>query len=209
MEFLEEIKKAKEQSKKRKFTQSWDLSISLKNIDLKKPENKLNLEFSLPKGKGKETKTVFVVDSLLSEAKGKADLVITKKDLDKIAKKKKLIKNYAKEYDWWFAEAPLMPQIGKTLGTVLGPRGMMPKPIPPKGSIDPFINMSKRTVMIKTRNSPVIHLSVGSEKMKEEDVAENVTAVMNFINEKLPKGRNNVRNAHVKLTMGKSVKLNI
>ncbi|MBN2043239.1 MAG: 50S ribosomal protein L1 [Candidatus Aenigmarchaeota archaeon] len=209
MEFIEEIKKAKEQSKKRKFTQTWDIAISLKNIDLKKPENKLNLEFSLPEGKGRETKNVFIVDTLLPEAKGKADLVITKNDLDKLGKDKKMIKAYSKEYEWWFAEAPLMPQVGKTLGIVLGPRGLMPKPIPPKGKIDPFIIMSKKLVRVRIKDSPVIHVSLGTEEMKDEQIAKNLTALMNFVNEKLPKGRNNVKNAYIKLTMGKPVRLKI
>ena len=97
MEFLEDVKKAKEQSKKRNFTQSWDLAIGLKNIDLKNPENKLNLDFPLPEGRGKEMKTCFIVDTLLSEAKGKASMIITKSDLDKFAKDKKKLKKIVEE----------------------------------------------------------------------------------------------------------------
>jgi large subunit ribosomal protein L1 len=209
MEFLESVKKAKEQSKKRKFSQTWDLSVSLRGIDLKKPENKLNLEFNLPEGLGKTPKTVFIVDALFAEANGKCDLVITKDQLDKIGADKKRLKNITKEYDAWFAEAPLMPLVGKTLGTVLGPRGKMPKPIPPKGKIDPFIEMSKRMIKIRLKDSPVIHVSVGTEEMGEEQIAKNVSAVLNFVKEKLPKGRSNIKNASIKLTMGHPVKLNI
>lgn len=209
MSVLEYIKKAKEQSKKRKFKQSWDLAISLKNIDLKKPENKLNLEFTLPEGRGKVPKTVFIVDTLLPEVKGKCDLIITKDQLEKLGKDKKKLKNYCDEHDWWFAEAPLMPQIGKTLGLVLGPRGKMPRPIPPKGKVEPFLEMSKRMIRIRVKDSPVIHVSVGTEDMKDDQVSKNVSSLMVFITEKLPKGKNNIKNAHIKLTMGPSVKLKL
>jgi len=208
-EFLKEIREAREKSKKRNFLQTWDLIINLKNIDLKKPENKLNLEFLLPEGVGKDVKYIFIVDNLLPEAKKTNGLIIVKGDLEALGKGKKKLKNYADEYDWWFCEAPLMPLVGKTLGTVLGPRGKMPKPIPPKGSVQPFVEMSKKMVRIRIKDSPVIHLAVGKEDMKEEHVMKNVIAVMNFVKEKLPKGKTNIKDAYIKLTMGAPVKLKV
>jgi large subunit ribosomal protein L1 len=208
-EFLKEIREAKEKSKKRKFIQSWDLIINLKNLDLKKPENKLNLEFSLPESRGKETKVLFIVDSLLPEAKKTDGMVIGKGDLERLGKEKKILKGYADAYDWWFCEAPLMPLVGKTLGVVLGPRGKMPKPIPPKGSVLPFVELAKRMVKIKVKDSPVIHVPVGTENMKEEQIMKNIIAVMNFVKEKLPKGKINIKDAYIKLTMGPPVKLKV
>jgi large subunit ribosomal protein L1 len=206
-EFLNEIKEAKEKAKKRNFVQTWDLAISLKNINLNKPENKLNLELILPEGRGKESKVIFIVDTLLAEANKTGSLIITKGELEKLGKDKKKLKKYADEYDWWFCEAPLMPLVGKTLGIVLGPRGKMPKPIPPKGGVQPFVEMSKRMVKVRLKDSPVIHIPVGSEEMKEEQVMKNVMAAVNLVKDKLPKGATNIRGAYIKLTMGPPVKL--
>jgi len=208
-EFLKEIKEAKEKAKKRNFSQSWDLIINLKNLNLKKPENKLNLEFPLPEGRGKDSNVIFIVDALFSEANKTEALVIPKNEIEKLGKDKKKLKKYANEYDWWFCEAPLMPLVGKTLGIVLGPRGKMPKPIPPRGSVQPFVEMSKRMVKIKVKDSPVIQVSIGSESMKDEQIIKNMIAVMNFVKEKLPKGSSNVKGAFVKLTMGPPVKLKV
>lgn len=208
-EFLSEIKEAREKSKKRKFLQTWDLIINLKNIDLKKPENKLNLEFPLPEGRGKVSRLIFIVDTLLSEAKKTEGLVITKGDIERLSKDKKKVKRYADEYEWWFCEAPLMPIVGKTLGVVLGPRGRMPKPIPPKGSLQPFVEMSKRIVRVKIKDSPVIHVPVGTEDMKDEQIMKNLIAIMNFVKERLPKGNSNVKGAFIKLTMGRPVRLKV
>ena len=208
-EFLKEIKEAKEKAKKRKFLQTWDLIISLKNIDLKKPENKLNLEFPLPEGGGKETKVIFIVDSLLAEAKKTGGLIVTKGELERLGKDKKKLKKYAEIYDWWFCEAPLMPLVGKTLGVVLGPRGRMPRPIPPKGSVQPFMEMSNKLVRVRLRDSPVIQIPVGTEEMKEEQIMKNVLAVINFVKDRLPKGKVNMKSAWIKLTMGPPVKLKV
>jgi large subunit ribosomal protein L1 len=208
-EFLSEIREAKEKSKKRNFVQTWDLIINLKNMDLKKPENKLNLEFPLPESRGRESKVIFIVDNLLPEAKKTDGLVIVKSELEKLGRDKKILKKYAEDYDWWFCEAPLMPIVGKTLGVVLGPRGRMPKPIPPKGSVLPFVEMAKRMIKIRIKDSPVIHVPVGTEKMNEEQIMKNVIAVMNFVKEKLPKGKTNIKDAYVKLTMGSPIKLKV
>lgn len=208
-EFLKEIKEAKEKSKKRNFSQTWDLIINLKNLDLRKPENKLNIDFPLPEGKGRESKVIFIVDTLLSEAKKTEALIIVKNDIEKLGKDKKKLKRYTEEYESWFCEAPLMPLVGKTLGTVLGPRGKMPRPIPPRGSVQPFVEMSKRMVKIRVRDSPVIQVSIGSESMKDEQIMKNLIAVMNFVKEKLPKGNANVKGVIIKLTMGPPVKLKV
>ena len=209
MTLVDAIKQAKEQSKKRKFKQSLDLIINLKNIDLKKPENRFSSEFLLPNGRGKDVKIAAIVDSLAKEAKEHADLVIRKEDIPKLASKKKEFKKIANSYTWFLAEATLMVEIGKTLGTVLGPRGKVPKPVPPKVQIEPFIKRARNTVRVSLRGTPVIQVSVGSEDMGNEKLAANTTAVMNFVKEKLPKGRNNIRSSLIKLTMGKPVKIEV
>jgi len=205
----ETVKKAKEKSKKRNFKQTWDFSINLKNIDLKKPENRITAEIVLPHGRGKDTKTLVITNTMLAEAKKVADFVLTKEQLEALKKDKKKIKKLANEYDWFFAEAPLMPLIGKIMGIALGPRGKMPKPIPPKAKLEPLISTAKKTVRIKVKDSPVIHVPVGTEDMPEEKVAENIQTVYKFVKEKLPKGAGNIKSAYIKLTMGPALKLNL
>jgi len=205
-EILEKIREAKAKAKPRKFVQTWDLIISLKNIDLKKPENRINLDFTLPEGRGKQMKTVFIVDSI-SVGPKKDVAVIKKEELEELAKNKKKLKKMVNEYDHWFAEAPLMTLIAKTLGPVLGPRNKMPRPIPPGGKIEPFIEIANKTVKIRLKDSPVIHVPIGTENMKEEQIAKNAESVYNFIKDKLPKGVANIKSVHIKLTMGPAIKI--
>ncbi len=179
----------------------------LRDLDLKKPENRLNLEFFLPSGIGKDLKTAVVTDTLTTDAKKHADLVITKAEIPGLGKDKKKLRKLAREYDWWFGEAPLMPLIGKQLGAILGTRGKMPKPVPPKINLERLIKRSKGLVRIRLTTTPVIQVMVGTESMPDEDVSKNIEGVTNFVRDHLPKGNNNVKNVMVKLTMGKTVKL--
>ena len=208
-EFLERVKEAKGKAKPRKFTQSWDFSVNLKGLDLKKPENRINTEISLPEGRGKSLKVAVIADSLVSEARKAADLVITKEEIDGLARNRKSLKKIANEYDRFLGEASLMPLIGKQFGMVLGQKGKMPKPIPPKAKIEPFIEAARRTARISLKESPVIHVSIGTESMEEDKVAANMEAVFNFLKERLPKGKNNIKSAYIKLSMGPAVKVRI
>jgi large subunit ribosomal protein L1 len=208
-DIINKIKKAKEESKPRKFNQSWDLTLNLKGIDLKKPENRFKLDFMLPEGRGKDLKVCVIADSLAAEAKSNADLVISKDEIDGLGKNRKKLKRLAREYDWFFGEATLMAQIGKSLGVVLGTRGKMPKPIPPKVSVAPFVGRARKSTLIALKESPVLHIPVGSDSMEPEKVAMNAEAVYNAVVDKLPKGKNSIKSAFIKLTMGKPVKLEV
>lgn len=203
---IEAIKAAKKDSRPRKFNQTWDLIITLTGFDIKKTENRLNLEFQLPEGRGKDLKVAVIADSLVPEARKLADLVITKEEIEPLANNKPKLKRLAKEYDWFLGEAPLMPLVGKSLGQILGTRGKMPKPVPPKVKIEPFIMIAKKSVRVRIRDSPVIQVSVGTESMEPEKVAKNVQALYNFVKEKLPRGKDNIGAVQVKLTMGRPKK---
>jgi len=206
---LEKLKRAREDSKKRKFNQTWDFSINLKGVDLKKPEHRFAIDFVLPEGRGKDSKIVIFADASINEAKKSADLVITRDDIPSYAKDKKKLKELANDYDWFFGEISLMANIGKSFGAILGTRGKMPKPIPPKAPIKPFVERAKRSTRIAVKSSPVIHIVVGSEDMTDEQIAKNIQAVFNTIKEKLPKGVNSMKSAYIKLTMGKPMKLEV
>jgi large subunit ribosomal protein L1 len=208
-DLVKKIKEAREGSKPRKFRQSWDLTINVKGIDLKKPENRFKLEFMLPEGRGKELKVCVIADGLAAEARKHADLVITKQEIPGLAKDRKKLKKLAQEYDWFFGEATLMAEVGKSFGVVLGTRGKMPKPVPPKVSIVPFIGRARKSTMIALKESPVIHIPVGSDDMEPEKIAANAQAAYNAVVEKLPKGRASIKSIYLKQTMGKPFRLEV
>ncbi len=205
--WLQAITAAKTQSPQRKFSQTWDLLINLRGLDLKKPENRMNTEFQLPEGRGKDVKVAVIADSLAAAAKGVADFVIQKNDIETLARDKKQLKKIVNDHDWFLGEATVMAQVGKSLGAVLGPRGKIPKPIPPKTAIEPFVERARKTVRVVLKETPVIHTVIGSESMPDDKVAHNAEALYGFVRDKLPKGLNNIKSVYVKLTMGKPIKV--
>ncbi len=205
MGILESVKEAREKAAKRKFKQSIDLCIALRNLDLNKPENKISLDVHLPAGRGKEIKTCIISD--ITSTQGLNAHTITKTDLNKLDKK--AVKKLAKEYDYFLGEVSLMAVVGKIMGQVLGPRGKMPKPFPPKADLKNMIENAKSNIPIRVTKVPTIQIPVGHEEMKDEQIEENIKAVITAVENKLPKGRQQMANVYVKLTMGPPVKVKI
>jgi len=193
------IKYLKE-GKKRKFTQSFDVIINIKNIDLKKPENKFSKDVVLPHGRGKEASVCIISDNISNAVK--------KNDIESMGRSKNEAKKFVKKYDFFVCETPLMPFVGKVLGRYLGPTGKMPKPFPAGGNVDMIINAVKRSVRIRLRDSPVIHVYAGTEVMDSNAVKENIANIIEETKKSLS-AKAQIKNIYLKLTMSKPIKLNV
>ncbi len=204
------IKEAKEKSKKRNFTQSFELVINLKDIDMKSPEGKIQERIELPHSALEKPNKICVIatgELALKAKKAKADLVIGRDELKKLAGKKKDLRKVANEYDFFLAEAPLMPLVGKILGPALGPRGKMPMPVPPTVAIAGLMKKYRKMIFVRMRNQPIIRCRVGTESMNEEKIAENVQTVLKTIEGKLKRGIKNIKTVYLKTSMGAPVKI--
>ncbi len=195
-------------AKEIKFTQTVDLAIMLKNVDLTIPKNRIDEDIILPKGRGKPAKVgVFAQGDGASKAKKVADVVIQPDEFEKLQKDKRQFKRVVNDMTYFLAEAPLMANIGKSLGVVLGPRGKMPRPIPPGADPSGPINNLRNTVKVRSKDKKVFHCVAGSESMKAEDIADNIEAILKRVESKLEHGKMNVASVYVKTTMGPSVRL--
>jgi len=178
---------------------------------MKKPEGKIQERIELPNAVGKQTKIcVFASGELALKAKkAGADLVMERRELEALAGDKKKRKALAQTYDFFIAEAPFMPLIGKILGSALGPKGRMPTPVSPTANIAEHIKKSRKTVMVRLRGQPVLQCRIGTDEMPEEQVAENIRAVLGRLEGKLKRGFRNVESIYIKTTMGLPVKIEI
>lgn len=196
----EAVNSLKQNSKKRNFTQSFDLVVNLKNVDLRKPENKFSKEVRMPHGRGKDVNVCIISDNING--------AVSREDIDKMGKKeiRKLIKNN----EFFLSDASLMQYIGKVLGRYLGPVGKMPSPIPPNmKDPTPLATVKKNSVRIKVRDSPNIQVPVGTESMASEEIEENIKTVVSAIESTLPKGRNQIKDVKIKLSMSKPMKVTV
>jgi len=202
------VQKALDSAKKRNFVETVELAINLKDVDLSIPKNRITDDIILPNGRGRAVKICVIGGGELAlKAKDVADVVITPDELQAIADDKKQAKKLANSTDYFIAEAPLMAVVGKRLGTVLGPRGKMPKPIAP--GVDPtaMIDGLRRTVSVRTKDRMTFHAPVGTVEMSAEQLADNIETILKRVELKLEKGRMNIASSYVKTTMGPSERL--
>jgi len=204
------IKEAKGQSKKRSFVQSVELIINLRDIDMKSREGRIQERIELPYPSPEKTNKICVIASgelALKAKRAKADRIIERSELGALAGKKKELRKIANEYDFFLAEAPLMPMVGKTMGPALGPRGKMPVPVPPTANIRDSIEKYRKMIFLRMRNQPIIQCRVGTESMKEEEIAENVQTILRTLEGKLKRGIKNIKSTYIKMSMSSPVKI--
>lgn len=191
--------------KARKFNQSVDFIVNLRKFDPRK--NSLNIFVSVPH-KVKDKKSCAFL-----EVKNKNVETITGEEFRKYADKKE-VEKLVRKYDFFIAQASLMPKVAATFGRVLGPAGKMPSP-----QLGIIINADEKTISelkekvnnsIKIRTKePSIKIPIGNEKMKDEDLVENMIIAYNAILKNLPKGKENVKNIEIKFTMTKPQKIKV
>ncbi|MCJ7429517.1 MAG: 50S ribosomal protein L1 [Candidatus Nanohaloarchaeota archaeon QJJ-5] len=201
MELIDAVKKAKEDAKERNFTQSVDLVVNLKNVDTDNPDNRFSEDLTLPYRASEDVKVCVIGDTLIKEADN-ADKKLSSDDLEDYFDDKSAAKNLADEYDFFIAEAPLMPKIGQELGPVLGPRNKMPDPMPPGSDPTEDIEELRKTVSLSLKDQPTVKCKVGNEAMADDEIAENANAILNLIEDQMPRGHHNLDDVYLKLTMG-------
>ena len=208
-EIIEAVKEAKEQAKPRNFTQSIDVIINIKDLDVRKPENRFSEEVALPNGRGKEIKIGVIADGELALAAKNAgvDVVISKEDLQEFGKDIKAAKKVVNSVDSFIAQADMMPLVGRFLGPILGPRNKMPKPVPASARIEPLLERVQATIKVGVKQQPSIQILVGTQDMDDEKLAENIEAVLAVLDRNLEKGRNQIKSMYIKATMGSVVRV--
>jgi large subunit ribosomal protein L1 len=102
-----------------------------------------------------------------------------------------------------------MGLIGRYLGVVLGPRGKMPRPVPPV--LDPAViaNGLKSTTIIKSRDKVTFQASFGTRAQSHEELLKNAMEVYNRVTSKLERGIGNIRSLYIKTSMGPATRIEV
>ena len=206
MEIEQELKKALVElrtEEERKFNQTLDLIINLQKFDVKKEA--VNIFIQVPHQIKKKKICAFLT------SKHKDIDTITEADF-RVYSDKKQLKKLEKNYDFFIAQAVLMPKVATVFGRVLGPSGKMPSPqlgIIPDAD-DKVLNELKKKIdqSIRIRSKEAsIKLGVGKHSMKDEELVENIMVIYNSLLKALPKGIDNIKNLEIKFTMTKPKKI--
>ncbi|MFL2962184.1 MAG: 50S ribosomal protein L1 [Candidatus Poseidoniaceae archaeon] len=206
----EAIKNAVDGAPERKFVESLDIAFTIKDVDLKNPNNRIQEEIRLPSGRGKELKiAMFAASDAAQKAKAAGIHVIDPSEIEELGKNKGTAKKLANSYDFFLSEVPHMGLIGRYLGVVLGPRGKMPRPVPPV--VDPAViaNGLKSTTIIKSRDKVTFQASFGTRAQSHEELLKNAMEVYTRVTSKLERGIGNIRSLYIKTSMGPATRIEV
>ena len=204
------IDEVKSSMKKRKFTQTLELIMVFKDIDVKKGFA-INDILELPK-QPKSPALVCVMasgDMSLKARDAKADKVLNEEELVKFESNKRESRKFINKYDFFLADTKLMPTVGKILGQLMGPRGKMPTPVPFNASIESLLKRFRSSIRIRVRTSLSLSCKFGDESMDTGDLAANALVIINSVIRKLPNAERNMRKILIKASMSKAIKLEV
>lgn len=206
---IDAIRKAKEQAPERKFTESIDITINLKNIDMAQPKNRIDETILLPYGNGRKAKiAVLGSGDIVTQAKDvSVELIIGPDEIERLGGEPREARKIASEYRFFLAETSVMSLVGRWLGPRLGPRGRMPQPIPGNVDIRPIVERLRNSVKVRTKDKTSFSLKIGSTQMSEDNIAENIDVLLKRIESALVMGSFNIRSVYIKTTMGPSVRV--
>ena len=204
------IKDALSNAPKRNFVESVDITFTIKDVDLKNPTNRIKEEVRLPSGRGRELKiAMFAASEAATKAKAAGLTVITPQEIEDLGGNKGKAKKVANSFDYFLSEVPHMGLIGRYLGVVLGPRGKMPRPLPPP--LEPGIIATglMSAVVVKSLDTTTFHAAIGTVNQSEEELYANAMAVYNRVTSKLERGIGNIRSLYIKTTMGPAQQIEV
>jgi large subunit ribosomal protein L1 len=212
------IKKEGFKDKVRKFDESIDLIINIKDVNLNDPKNRIDKEIILSNEiitNDKPNICVIASDEILLAAK---KLGVDTLDSDGLIslnnEEKKFKKKFAKKYEFFVVEDKMMRDVARYLARFLGPVGKMPKPFPTGYGIissPEDLNVAyeryKKIIRIQMKKQPIIFVKIGKKSIDKEKLYENMKTVVNFIADQMPHKFNNFKSMYLKSTMGRPVKV--
>ncbi|MBT5593401.1 MAG: 50S ribosomal protein L1 [Euryarchaeota archaeon] len=204
------IKEAIENAPERKFVESMDIQFTIKDVDLKNPTNRIKEEVRLPSGRGRDVRiAMFAAGEAATRAREAGIHVITPPEIEELGGNKGRAKKIGNQFDFFLSEVPHMGLIGRYLGTVLGPRGKMPRPVPP--TLDPAVIATglKTTIVVKSGDKMTFHTTIGTVGQSQEELFANAMEVYNRVIGRLERGAGNLRSLFIKTTMGPATRVEV
>jgi large subunit ribosomal protein L10Ae len=192
--------------KKRKFLETIELQVALKNYDPQK-DKRFSGVIDVP-NTPRENFSVCLLgtEKDCNEATKAGVESKTVEDLKKLNKNKKLVKKLAASYDAFLASATLIRKIPRLLGPGLNKAGKFPAVFNAGDDIATKVLQLKQSVkfQLKSKKTTCMGVAIANVGMKEEDATANIVLAVNFLVSLLPKAWQNVKRLYIKSTMGPS-----
>ncbi|XP_030844506.1 60S ribosomal protein L10a isoform X1 [Strongylocentrotus purpuratus] len=193
--------------KKRKFLETIELQVNLKNYDPQKDKRFSGTVKLRHIPRPKFSMCILGDQQHLDEAKANGIPCMDMEALKKLNKNKKLVKKLAKRYDAFLASDSLIKQIPRILGPGLNKAGKFPTLLTHTDSMVSKVEEVKATIKFQMKKVLCLAVAVGHVEMDEEDLVSNINLAINFLVSLLKKNWQNVRSLYIKSTMGKPQRL--
>merc|ERR1711868_213270 len=188
-----ELLKHSLETKKRKFQETVDLQIGLKNYDPQKDKRFSGTVKLKHVPRPKFTVCVLGDQAHCDEAKNKGMPFMSVDDLKKLNKNKKLVKKLAKKYDAFLASEALIKQIPRLLGPGLSKAGKFPTPISHAEDLGNKVAEVRSTIKFQLKKVLCLGVAIGHVEMDQEQILANTMLAINFLISLLKKHWQNVK----------------
>ena len=190
--------------KKRNFTESVELQITLKNYDPQR-DKRFSGTFRLPEIPRPNLKCCVLGNAAHCEQADRIEVAqMSADDLKKLNKNKKLVKKLAKKYDFFLASDNMIKQIPRLLGPGLTKAGKFPTLLASGEDMQEKIDEVKSTIKFQMKKVMCLNVAVGHVGMEKQQVIVNIQLAANFLASLLKKQWQNIGQMYIKTTMGPS-----
>jgi len=193
--------------KKRKFLESVELQISLKNYDPQKDKRFSGTVKLKHIPRPKFQCCVLGDQQHCDEAAANNLPFMDAEALKKLNKNKKLVKKLAKKYDAFLASESLIKQIPRLLGPGLNKAGKFPTLLTHNENMVAKVDEVKATIKFQMKKVLCLAVAVGHVDMSSDELAQNINLATNFLVSLLKKNWQNIRSLHIKSSMGPAQRL--
>ena len=206
---LESVQKLRENIKDRKFKQTIELQVALKDYDPQK-DKRFTGTVRLPNVIRPNLKICLIADAKHAEEakKHNIDIDVTSLDeLKKFNKDKKLVKKWAKKYALLLASDTVLKKVPVVCGPILNRIQRFPQVVTHAEPLDQKVEGLRSSVKWQLKKVTCLNAAVGHEKMSDDELRTNIMMAINFLISLLKKGWHNMKSVNIKTTMSKAVKL--
>ncbi|WP_070962631.1 50S ribosomal protein L1 [Vibrio sonorensis] len=186
-----------------KFVESVDVAINL-GIDARKSDQNVRGATVLPHGTGREIRVAVFTQGANAEAAKEAGAdIVGMEDLAEQVKKGEM------NFDVVVASPDAMRVVGQ-LGTILGPRGLMPNP--KVGTVTPNVaeavkNAKAGQVRYRNDKNGIVHTTIGKVNFEANQLQENLEALLIAVKKAKPSSAKGtfLQKVSISTTMGAGV----
>ena len=193
--------------KKRKFPETVDLLIGLKDYDPQK-DKRFAGNVKLPVCPRPRMKVCILGDQVHCDQAAALGIPhIDAEGLQKFQKNRKTIKRYFKSYRVLLASDGIIKQLPRLVGPSLTKLNKFPMSVSHNDNLQDKITEAQSAIKFQLKKVLCLGVAVANVQMSEEEQRANITLAMNFLVSLLKKNWNNLKTVHIKTTMGKAKRI--